>query len=156
MPSKYRFYIKPEEDACHRCLDETFSGTPFGSPFKIHEIEDGQEDLFFDTSTKELVFLDRAAEGRTGLFHKMCRCHAYVLEEIDSQTELVTYQAAKAPAARGIEREIRASYHVSPAQLSTNAGKDFFTIVSEALTNLFNKIFGLVKNSAGEQEEDNG
>lgn len=159
----YQFIAKPEPDACNRCLKLCYSGAPYTSEFNIHEIDTDKEKVQFFKESSELVFIGRASKGRTGLFHEMCRCRAYVLQTIDKETGQIKSQ----PAARGAppaepvdtveehdfsrtgptmyahERQIASVMPRAKTHTRKWPGYNFVTVISNAIVSALNGLFGL-------------
>lgn len=87
---EYKFVIQPEPDACNRCIRNAFVDGHYNGEYKIHIAYANYENVYLMPHSGELIFPERAGEGRTGLLHEMCRCKAYVFEGVHE--EQVVYQ----------------------------------------------------------------
>lgn len=156
---RYRFIIKPEPDACKRCIREAFTGEDGKGHFRIHQVESRDERVVFNRNSGLLRFTEREGDGRTGLIHPLCRCQAHVVEVYDQSKDTVAFvhnrhydtpetiddadSEENVDRKANSDRDVRERLATHPSHLRAGPGKKFSTIVSEVLTLLFNRIFGL-------------
>lgn len=90
----YKFIIDPEKDACNRCKRVAYVGGKPGQ-YNIHVVNSSEENVYLVPATGDLVFPERASEGRTGLLHPHCRCKAKVFEAAQNNGRVVYQKSGK-------------------------------------------------------------